>query len=401
MKLRGRDVTSKGDGAAKESSASSSSAGKVKAATASTKPAAATSSRTSNTEETTTISKKRKGELEDTETSLKRAKTSICAAAAELMCPLSLELPIEPCTAMDGWVYERKELETLIEDQGDRLRSPITNERMKRHVLPAPHIRNIIQQLIDSGTIEGDLAKTWTERMEMKRRVDAATAKAKDGVVTEMCNLGQWYLNGMNGLDEDRRKAYEWYKKAAALGSEVGKTKVQEIQWQRKVERTRRKAGCGDTNAMNSLACWYESGEKGLAVDEKIAYKWYKESADLRDVEGMAYAGYWLLSGRGVERNRVHGMTLSTAAAVRGSDYACSTLGKSYFEGSNGLPKDFVQAKYWLSIAVSGARCSHRHLHNEDLDAAIAMLQTIEDGEEGWSESSSSSSSSSSQEESS
>ncbi|EOD24843.1 hypothetical protein EMIHUDRAFT_238249 [Emiliania huxleyi CCMP1516] len=61
-------------------------------------------------------------------------------AAAEFVCPITLELPIEPVTAEDGAIYERDAIEKYFlmrTSQGLALRSPLTNKPMGQGLLPA------------------------------------------------------------------------------------------------------------------------------------------------------------------------------------------------------------------------------------------------------------------------
>ena len=48
----------------------------------------------------------------------KRQKTAIDAIVKEYLCPLSLELPVEPVTAEDGRVYNRADIAKHIENVG-------------------------------------------------------------------------------------------------------------------------------------------------------------------------------------------------------------------------------------------------------------------------------------------
>ena len=60
----------------------------------------------------------------------------------------------------------------------------------------------------------------------------------------------------------------------------------------------------------------------------------------------MANAGFWLTNGVGVENNVSRGMSLTSVAIGMVSDVACCYLGKWYFEGEIGLPKEKIEAKH-------------------------------------------------------
>ena len=105
------------------------------------------------------------------------------------------------------------------------------------------HTRNVIEHLIGSGIIEGEIADTWKERMSEKKRME------------------------------------------------------------RLVKRTKELAEGGDGDAMYSLGVWYEEGYFDLEEDDAEAYRWYKKSADAGNVMGIAAVGFSLMIGLGVEKD--------------------------------------------------------------------------------------------------
>lgn len=212
-------------------------------------------------------------------------------AIKELICPISLELPVDPVTSEDGQIYERESIAAHIARQGAALRSPVTNAPMGAKLFPAKQVRNLIDIMVRSGAITGDNATCWTER----------------------------------------------------IGDEAV------------VAGLRRKAEGGDADALHMLGTWHCHGEHGLAADNAAGFRWLKRAADLHHVGGMAVAGFMLANGKGVARNETHGVALTTRAAEMGSDFAAFVLGELFANGENGLPQDNVQATYWLSKAISGS----------------------------------------------
>ena len=70
---------------------------------------------------------------------VKRLCSVIDETAAEVVCALTQELPVDPVIAEDGQVYERSSIEEWLKRHK---KSPITREEMGTKLLPAHHINN-------------------------------------------------------------------------------------------------------------------------------------------------------------------------------------------------------------------------------------------------------------------
>mmetsp|Transcript_2788 Transcript_2788/g.8197 ORF Transcript_2788/g.8197 Transcript_2788/m.8197 type:complete len:288 (-) Transcript_2788:108-971(-) len=235
-------------------------------------------------------------ELSASEASNKRAKGAINSIVKEYLCPIALELPVDPVTAEDGRVYNRADIQKHIDnskrkkDDGSEgfeykgLKSPMTKEPMGPKLLPAIQVRNSIRTLIESGAIEGDEGNT--EQWEM---VDSARIKAEGG----------------------------------------------------------------DLRAMHTMAHWHTHGKHGLIRDDVRAYTWVCKAADLDFPPSIGIKGAWLLRGMGgAEQNRVEGGTLIGIAAARGDGNAQYDLGICFYRGSHGFTKNLRMAKYWIQKAI-------------------------------------------------
>jgi len=263
-----------------------------------------------------------KRSIEDVATEAKRFKSVCCGVADEFLCPLTLELPIEPVTAEDGRTYEKAEIERMIAllDDEEDLRSPVTNEPIGTRLFPAVQVRNAIEQLVRSGAIAGAKADRWITRIE------------EEAVVTS----------------------------------------------------TRKKAAVGDTDAMCDLGYWYTTGRNGLEKDFSMGYRWYKEAADNNSTRGMAEAASCLVDGLGTKKNVTEGMTLMGISAQGGSALGAYSLGTAYLTGDYGLSKNLKRAKFWLEKLVQGScDISTPWVKEEDIKEAKENLKKIEDGEFG------------------
>jgi len=254
--------------------------------------------------------------LEQVQEREKRTKTSVCAAAEHLVCAITHELPVDPVTAEDGFIYEEREISEWIRKKQadeDAVTSPRTNAPMGTKLLPAVQVRNAIKDLVRNGVIDGDLAKQWKSSMDDRETVEKAKKRAEDG----------------------------------------------------------------DADAMFNLGNWYRDGQFGLTRNDEESYKWYKQAADLKDTRGMVAAGWRLVTGVGVEKNVSHGMVLVASAAEMGSDCACFHLGMWYLRGNHGLPKDRKEAMRLLRRVTDGS-CSVHRLKGECKEKAKAMIQELE-----------------------
>ena len=112
---------------------------------------------------------------------------------------ICLELPLDPVTAEDGFLYEEREIKEWIRKKqadGDAVTSPRTNAVMGTKLLPAIQVRNTIKDLVNNGVIDGELAKQWKKSMDAKEKVEKTKKRAEDGDVEAMYDLGIWYRDG-------------------------------------------------------------------------------------------------------------------------------------------------------------------------------------------------------------
>ena len=149
----------------------------------------------------------------------KKMRASINDVAADLLCPITHELPFDPVMAEDGQIYERG---AIVEWLSRNATSPITRARMATRIIPAIQTKNTISTLIKSGAIEGEIAEAWQKKLEQEKRVKEMRAKAESGDGEAMWQLGAWYSHGTNGLVKDSAQARAWYERSAATRDPMG-----------------------------------------------------------------------------------------------------------------------------------------------------------------------------------
>ena len=156
---------------------------------------------------------KRGRDADQSEEASKKMRKSINDVAADLVCPITQELPIEPVMAEDNKIYEKKAiLEWLSRDAT----SPVTRARMGSRLLPAIQTRNTIEALVNSGAIGDELTTAWKQKLADEKLVKEMHAKAEGGDGSAMYRLGGWCNSGMNGLTKDDVQARAWYERSAA-----------------------------------------------------------------------------------------------------------------------------------------------------------------------------------------
>ena len=218
----------------------------------------------------------------------KKMRASINDVAAELLCPITQELPFDPVMAEDGKIYERNAILEWFATKPAPITSPSTNARMGTRIIPAIQTKNTISTLIKSGAIEGEVAEAWRKKLAVEKEVKECRAKAEGG----------------------------------------------------------------DGEAMWTLGGWYQSGNHGLAKDKTQARAWFERSAATRDPRGLSCFGSCLLRGVGGPPNNSLGWVYITDGAHLGSNHAAYKLGSAFYHGRFGLPRDPKQARFWLKKAV-------------------------------------------------
>ena len=225
----------------------------------------------------------------------KRQKMAIDSIIKEYLCPLSLELPVEPVTAEDGRVYNRAHIAKHIENADDEyknLRSPVTNEKMGPKLVSAVQVQNMIRALVKNGTVDDDNSLgQWNE-------VDDLRTKAIDGDLEAMSKLSTWYYYGTNGLVQSCELAYSWAVKAADLGNNRAKVSVGLMLYEGEgIERNPAEGALylglavamGEPRGALYLAQFYFEGDSypgGFAKDNTKARQWLNKAfADFGDNE--------------------------------------------------------------------------------------------------------------------
>ena len=236
----------------------------------------------------------------------KRYKQSVDNAAEELVCPITAELPVDPVTAEDGQVYERRAIEVWIKRPGE-LKSPTLNTPMGPRLFPAKQVRNIIEQMVRTGAISGPKADAWSAKLEEEEEVKAVRARAEAGDAESIEQMGSWYYIGKKGLAKDVEQATGWWQRGHDLGhAKCTSTLAIQYEFGHGAEQDKAyalhlhtAAACrGSAVACFNLAVSFADGDCGLRQNPREATRWYRamESAKMKDADDdcHAEAAEWL-----------------------------------------------------------------------------------------------------------
>lgn len=225
--------------------------------------------------------------------------------------------------------------------------------------------------------------------LELKRN-------AEQGNDVAQFKLGLMYENG-KGIEQNYKKAIEWYKKAAEQGYVdaqfhlgnmycIGLGVVQDLE--KAFEWYKKAAEHGIVYAQYSLGAMYERG-KGVEQNYEKAFEWYKKAAEQSYVDAQYNLGIMYEHGQGVKQNLEKAIECFKIAAENGNQsaiewykkaaeqgnvYAQYDLGTMYERGK-GVERDSTKASEWYEKAAEQG--------NEDAIKAlevikVALLKTLE-----------------------
>lgn len=132
------------------------------------------------------------------------------------------------------------------------------------------------------------------------------------------------YHHGIDGVDQDLKKAISLYMQAAKLGN--GK-------------------------ALLVLGMFYDKG-KVVTKNQEEAFKYYMQAASKGISEAEFNIGSMYYSGEGVEQSYSKALEWFERSASKGNPKAAFNLGGMYYNG-DGIKQDESKAKYWLQVSSS------------------------------------------------
>ena len=182
-----------------------------------------------------------------------------------------------------------------------------------------------------------------------------------------------WYLlYGIWPDDEQRKEAWEWYKKAAKNGDTKAMMDLAgQLNWEKKYDEAEHwwstAAEQGDISAQIRLGREYFNGY-GLKQDYEKAMYWWKKAAEKGDQEAAYLVGYSYYKGDCVKKDLEEGMKWLKQAAASGYSEAKYLVAMCY-ENGWGTEKDMGKAKMWYGSAASqGHEAARRRYEAIEID---------------------------------
>ncbi len=202
---------------------------------------------------------------------------------------------------------------------------------------------------------------------------------AKDGDPFAQFELGFAFDYGI-GVEQDFRKAAEFYAKAAKHGHRAAEHNLllQHISGHAKIHRpasiflkVKSRAEAGDRDAQNNLGLCFQFGYgtkqdyaqamvwfrraagNGVEKDLLIAIDWYTRAAEQRDELALIQLGWIHQKGLGVEIDLKHAFLLYLIAYKQGSSRAATHLAFMFKKGLAVTQDDFLAFQLYLECVNS------------------------------------------------
>jgi hypothetical protein len=162
---------------------------------------------------------------------------------------------------------------------------------------------------------------------------------AKAGNAEAQASLAALY-NEYDGINEDQKKAFFWYFKAAMRGH---------------------------AESQFMLGWMYYSGE-GTSINHKQSIHWYTKAAEQGHAKAQFALGCRYHYLEEYDHDFEEAFIWYSIAANQGHAEAQCYLGVMYFDGPNGLPESMKNAAYWIGLAYkNGSKEAERYWKDFEL----------------------------------
>lgn len=194
---------------------------------------------------------------------------------------------------------------------------------------------------------------------------------ADEGDINALLTLGYMYLYGLNDVEMNYKKAYNYYLKAAEQGDSIAINNLGSMYHggvgvkkdiKKAAELYAEASDLGHVEASLNLAIIYLN-EQSLRNEEE-AIKLLKFVAEKDNPTGIYLLGYAYLKGIGVPQNKKKAVQNIRKAADKGYDEAQYLLGFLYMQGW-GVPQNYNNALKFLNMSMAQGNISAINLLGE------------------------------------
>ena len=233
--------------------------------------------------------------------------------------------------------------------------------------LPIDGLQPNRENQTDSLTVEEQYLKgeayyfgTDTVQQNYKKAFTWYQRAALQGHPFAQCQLGLMYRDG-RGITKDEKKAFDWFMKAAKNQQSCPRGKFYvarsyhfgngvPVDYEKAVKWYLTAANQGDAYAQLNLGSCFEKGD-GVDKNLQMAFYWYECAAKQEEPLAQCNLGCMYLRGRGVTKDVFKAIALFKKAIEHKEPYGMYMLGKCYLCG-DGVKKDIQQAFAWIKQAA-------------------------------------------------
>lgn len=204
----------------------------------------------------------------------------------------------------------------------------------------------LLTTLLFSGVTAASQPDIWVSLFQEKLK------EAVQGDVDAQYETGAMYQNG-RGTPTDRKRAIEWFQKAAEQGHQQSILRLARMESnQKRFERELKLAESGNMESQYSVGTMYANGT-GVDVDLEQARQWYTLAAEQGHEKAEYKLGYLYYRELGDKTNVTEAFKWFSMAARKGNAPAQFYLGRMYADGE-AVSKNHNQALKWLRLSMEG-----------------------------------------------
>lgn len=287
---------------------------------------------------------------------------------------------------------------------------PKTRQRSEARYWPDPSLLMFLVGLAAASLLGGCSEELNSRQGNMaavlspEQEFSAALKKSEAGDADSQYAVGRMLTTG-EGVTKDLNKAIHWYQKAAQQGNtkamvqlgrayqhkgiRIDRSKVDEMAGdefegveedvKKAAEWYQKAADLGDANAQYVLGLAFDKLSNNnwlwfvIKHDSAKALEWYQKSANQGNTNAMMNLGSLIGSGEGAPKDEAKAWEWHLKAAAYGDSYAQILLGLMYESGNAyGGRKDLVLAYAWMNIASAndGSAISYRNQFERELSSS-------------------------------